>query len=84
MIITAVRALNTGFDMKDILNIPEVQSLVSVLLTALVAWVKRKLDLKKINTLHRKNVEEIAQDYESKIVHLRDRLQKLENDANNG
>ena len=51
----------------DLLNSPEVHGFIGGILTAIAAWIQRKLELKKINQKHAEDLDSLTSMYEARI-----------------
>lgn len=67
--------------MNTIFQNPELQNLITALLTLALAWIKRRRDLKKIKKDHQEKVFQTKVHYEGRIASLKDRLNNSDNEA---
>lgn len=67
--------------MNPIFSNPELQNLITALLTLALAWIKRKRDLRKIKKAHQEEVFQTKVHYEGRIASLKDRLNQTDNET---
>lgn len=63
--------------MKEILNIPEVNAIVGALITALFAFIKRKLDMNKMRKDHAEEIANIVDTHAIQVDTLNGTIVKL-------
>lgn len=63
--------------MRNILDIPEINAIASALLTALFAWIKRSLDIKKLKRDHAEEIETIRDTHLVQMDTLNNTILKL-------
>jgi hypothetical protein len=65
--------------MNTIIHDPNFAPVISALITALLAWIKRRFDLQKITSIHARNLDDVSHQYESQLSDLRSKINQLQN-----